>query len=279
MRFFRHKADRIPVALIVILFLIDLVFYFSVSSIPALVAYVAISLLAKIFVACWNHHHQHVATFHQTALNRLLEIVYTFHTGVSTNVWVLHHNLGHHLNYLDQERDESGWMRKDGSTMGPFEYTMTIALTGYTRALRVGRRHPKFQSGLVGMGVVNLLLLALLVVNNPLNAVIVFVVPMLLVYLGTCWCTYYHHADLPTADHLHASYNITNRWYNLLSGNLGYHTAHHMKQGLHWSELPKLHRRIEDKIPPELCSKDFPVVTPFLRKIRASAGRENLIRS
>jgi len=40
--------------------------------------------------------------------------------------------------------------------------------------------------------------------------------------------------------------------YNLFTGNLGYHTAHHHKQGVHWSKLPRLHETIQDKIPKNL---------------------------
>ncbi|MCC6954673.1 MAG: fatty acid desaturase [Deltaproteobacteria bacterium] len=275
MHFFRHKVDRVPVALIVLLFLLDVLVYFRVQSTLALVGWALLALLGKNFAAAWNHHHQHVPTFRQTALNRLLEIVYMFHTGISTNVWVLHHNLGHHLNYLDQEKDESGWKRKDGKTMGVYEYTATIALTGYPRAWRVGRKHPKFQQGLIGMGIVNLVLLAMLLAYNPLNALIVFVVPMILVYIGTCWCTYYHHADLDTDDPLHASHNVTNRLYNILTGNLGYHTAHHMKQALHWSKLPELHRQIEHKIPAHLITEEYPAIAPLYSKSSGSSGSDD----
>lgn len=276
MQLFRHKIDRVPVALIVLLFLLDLLVYFSVQSPLALVGWAALALLGKNFAAAWNHHHQHVPTFRQVALNRLLEIVYMFHTGISTNVWVLHHNLGHHLNYLDQEKDESGWKRKDGKTMGVFEYTATIALTGYPRAWRVGRKHPKFQQGLIGMGIVNLALLALLTAYNPLNTMIVFVIPMILVYIGTCWCTYYHHADLTTDDPLHASHNVTNRLYNILTGNLGYHTAHHMKQALHWSKLPELHRQIEHQIPAHLITVEYPAIAPLYSKSSSTSNPEEL---
>jgi len=40
--------------------------------------------------------------------------------------------------------------------------------------------------------------------------------------------------------------------FNFLTGNLGYHTAHHYKQGLHWSKLPELHASIAHRIPPQL---------------------------
>src|SRR5262245_25817283 len=104
MHYFRFKEDRLPVFFIVSLFAADLAVYFRVSSTALLFAWMTAGLFAKIFIAAWNHHHQHVNTFRQVWLNRLLEIVYMFHTGISTNVWVLHHNLGHHLHYLDQTK-------------------------------------------------------------------------------------------------------------------------------------------------------------------------------
>ena len=51
------------------------------------------------------------------------------------------------------------------------------------------------------------------------------------------------------------TYNVMHKWYNIVTGNLGYHTAHHMKQGLHWSELPKYHESIMDQIPEHLYRK------------------------
>lgn len=274
MRFFRYPEDRLPVLLIVLLFALDLLIFFFVQNVGFVSAWMVLSIIGKIFVAPWNHHHQHVNTFRQTWANRLLEIVYTFHTGITTNVWVLHHNLGHHVNYLDQEKDESGWTRKDGSRMGVFEYTVITAVTGYFRAAKVGKRYPKFQRGFVGMGIFNLLLLALMVWYNPINAILIFLVPMMVVYLGTCWTTYYHHSGLETDDHLHASHNVTNKYYNIITGNLGLHTAHHMKQGLHWSKLGELHKSIEDQIPSELINPNFPGIGGFLIRTWRRVGGE-----
>jgi fatty acid desaturase len=64
----------------------------------------------------------------------------------------------------------------------------------------------------------------------------------------TVYATYDHHVGLETDDPHASAYNILTPWYNFLTGNLGYHTAHHIKGSLHWSKLPEFHAQIEDKI-------------------------------
>ncbi len=255
MNIFRYKADRFPTFCILSLTLLDLAAYFYVTNIYLLIVWAIFVITPKICICSWNHHHQHLATFHQQFLNRLLELAYSFHTGITTNAWVLHHVLGHHINYLDQKKDESRWMRKDGTTMGEIEYTLKVAVTGYFRALVVGKKHPKYQRGLISMGLIVLTLTALLLYHNWINALVVFVLPMVYGYLVTCWHTYCHHAGLDTKDHFEASHNIMHRVYNICTGNLGYHTAHHVKPGLHWSKLPEFHATIADKIPAHLYIK------------------------
>ena len=71
----------------------------------------------------------------------------------------------------------------------------------------------------------------------------------------TSWATYVHHSGLDADDPFLASRNNINPAYNLFTGNLGYHTAHHHRQGVHWSRLPELHEQIKDKIPAEADSK------------------------
>jgi fatty acid desaturase len=75
---------------------------------------------------------------------------------------------------------------------------------------------------------------------------------MIVGLLITAWATYEHHSGLNVNNEFEASFNNLNRWYNLFTGNLGYHTAHHHRGGLHWSKLPKLHAQIADKIPEHL---------------------------
>lgn len=249
---FRHAEDRVPVAVFFAVTTIDLLLYATVENVWALGAYALVMVLPKGTLGAWSHHHQHNPTFRGTPLNRLLELCFAFHTGITTNLWVLHHVLGHHLNYLDQTMDESRWRRRDGTQMGMLEYSLRVACTGYYRGFMVGRRYPKQRQSFLMWTAVTLVLLAVLLWYRPLQGALLFLLPMLYGPLFTAWVTYDHHAGLDTDNPYEASFNITSKWFNVVTGNLGYHTAHHHRQALHWSRLPELHAQIEDRIPKHL---------------------------
>jgi fatty acid desaturase len=242
---------------------LDVAMYFYIEHVGVLCAYWLLMVIPKGLVSAWNHHHQHAFTFRSAGLNRVLELMYAMHTGVTTHLWLLHHVLGHHVNYLDQTKDESRWRRRDGKQMGAIEYSVNVAATAYVRGYQVGRRHPKLQRTFVAFGLLTLVLTGLLVWYRPLGALFLFVLPMIGTLLFTAWVTYDHHAGLDTDNPFEASYNNPTRWFNVLTGNLGYHTAHHYKQGVHWSDLPALHEQIKHKIPPELYrASTFHAVLP-----------------
>lgn len=252
---FKYKVDRIPIALFVAYFGVDLIVFLTAESLGFVVFWMLLGILPKAFISSWNHHHQHVETFTYPLCNRLLEIIYGFQTGIVSHGWVLHHVLGHHVNYLDQEKDPSRWKRKDGQTMGEIEYAFTVALTGYSRAFRVGRRFPRPQRTFVLMGCITFGLLAFFFYIHWVNALFIFALPMMISLFITAWHTYSHHAGVDSQNTLEASYNITEKWHNLLTGNLGYHTAHHLRPALHWSKLPQFHETIKAEIPPHLIRR------------------------
>ncbi|MBT8441272.1 MAG: fatty acid desaturase [Gammaproteobacteria bacterium] len=249
---FRFSADRIPVTIVLTISLIDFIVYLLVDSVWWLAGYTLLSILPKAVICAWNHHHQHTITFRSKLLNRVLEFFYALHTGVTTNLWVLHHVLGHHRNFLDQSLDESAWKRTDGRPMSALEYTLTIAGTAYYRGYKVGKKFPRVQRDFLLYLSVTLFGVVLLCWFRFVPALFIYVLPMIISLLFTAWVTHDHHSGLDTDDAFKASYNNTNRLFNFLTGNLGYHTAHHYRQGLHWSKLPELHETIKSRIPPEL---------------------------
>lgn len=248
----RYKADRGRVAFVVAAFGLRVAVFLLASPWVALASLLPLWLLG-MFVAPLNHHHQHLNTFRSALLNRLYELPLALQTAVGPFAWVLHHNLGHHRNYLRQppqaEADESHWTRSDGSQMGRFEYTAHLVLTHQAEILQVGRRHPELLRSYLWMKLPLWGLLAIGLWWNPLNALAVFIIPAFLTLVHTAWATYEHHAGCGTESHMEASVNRLSPIYNYMTGNLGYHTAHHQRPTLHWSLLPAHHARIEHKIP------------------------------
>ncbi|HEX4338832.1 MAG TPA: fatty acid desaturase [Polyangiaceae bacterium] len=255
----RYTADRYTVFHVLALAALQFGAWRTGSALIAAIAAVLL-LFFCLMSAPMNHNHQHVNVFRAPVLNRLFEIPLSLQTGIGSYGWVLHHNLGHHLNYLaptSREVDQSRWWRTDGTTMGRFEYTIHLWATHERDIFRVGRKHPgKFRSYMV-MKACLYSVIAVLFVIHPVSTLILYAVLPFLTLLHTCWVTYEHHSDLQTPDHMMASRNRTSRIYNLLAQNLGYHTAHHLRPGLHWSELPEIHRTIEEKIPGTLMNPEF----------------------
>ena len=266
MQLFKYKEDRIPVAIFFSLTLIDFAVYFAVGNVLIVIAYFLAMIPVKGLVSAWNHHHQHVPMFRSKALNRVLEMSFALHTGASTNAWTLHHVHGHHKNYLDQEKDESRWKRRSGEKYGYLQYSFVTALTAYPRAFTVGANHPRLRRAFVGYGLLTLAIIATLVALNPVNGLFLFVFAPLISLTITVAATYHHHAGLDTDDHMEASHNYVGGLRNILTGNLGYHTAHHFRQGVHWSKLPELHESLAEKIPAKyIRSKQASILTTQTR--------------
>lgn len=259
MQIFKHKEDRIPFTIIFSFFIIDLIYYFNVDNINYLLAWMVLAIIVKGITAAWNHNHQHHNTFKQPFLNRLVEIIFGMHTGICGYAWVLHHNVGHHVNYLDQSKDESAWLNKNGQRMMRLRYSLEIFITSYYRCFMVGLKHPRILKKFLMMTSITAAIMIALTIYRPLPALIFLWIPSILSLLITADSTYWHHSGLPTENHFEASRNtIDSICFNVLTGNFGYHTAHHYKGGLHWTKLPALHEEIKDKIPAHCYLKPTP---------------------
>jgi fatty acid desaturase len=256
----RHSADRASVTFVLFALALHALVFFAASPTLAVLAVIPL-FFVSILVAPLNHHHQHLRVFKGRWLNRVYDVVLALQTGVGPYTWVLHHNLGHHQNYLNQPPhrtpDEAHWTRGDGSLMGRVEYSLHLFLHHPVDVFRVGRRHPKVFRTYLLMKVPLYAIIVAGLIWNPLGFLLAFTLPGGLVLFHTCWATYEHHAGHHARDHVNASVNRENALFNAMSWNLGYHTAHHMRPGVHWSALPALHRTIRDQIPEEKLLAGF----------------------
>lgn len=254
MPLYRHRADIYPSLLILTVFTAQLTLLFSDLSPLRTAGFVALLALSQVSAGAICHNHHHLNTFTRPNLNRLLEVLMYLQTGTSPFSWTLHHNIGHHGRYLDQTRDPSTWQLPDGRMMARLHYDLYNSVMIYPQIWRIGREFPALFARFKRWFVIsNLVLLGLLLVD-PVKAAIIFLLPMSLMLVVLLDNTYLQHSGLETDDHHHASRNILHPLYNFTSFNLGYHTAHHMHPGLHWTLLPEVHAQIAHRIPRGLIS-------------------------
>lgn len=252
---YRHRAD-IPASVLVFAVLaIQLWAFVSIHDPWRLTGIVALLMVIQVSCGAVCHNHHHVNIFTRPWANRLIEVVMYLQTGTSPFSWTIHHNIGHHHDYLDQDRDPSRWREADGRTMHRLKYDFYNAFMIYPEIWKIGRRYPalfaRFRRWLL---VGNAVLLALVLIN-PVNAFIVFVAPMVIMLVVLLDNTFQQHSGLDTGSHYVASRNVEHPLYNLTSWNLGYHTAHHMYPGVHWTALPALHQRLRARIPDVLITR------------------------
>lgn len=249
MSLYRYREDVLPSLIVLSVFAAQLYTFFFVDSLWAVAGVMATLLAFSAVPGSISHNHHHVPTFLKAWLNRPYEVVLFLETGVVPYAWTLHHNLGHHRDYLDQEKDPANWRLPDGHVMSRIRYDVVGALRIYPEVWKIGRRHPELFRRFKLWASISLAVLGLFLVLDPIKALILFVAPMPIMYLGLMDNTYMQHSDLDTSSELTASRNTTSRFYNLISWNLGYHTAHHMKPHVHWSRLPALYAQLEAQIP------------------------------
>lgn len=254
---FRYKAD-IPAAIFVgIIFAIQLWAFFTIDNPWLLAGLVFVLMFAQTSCGAVCHNHHHVNIFTKALPNRLIEVVMYLQTGTSAYSWTIHHNIGHHGDYLDQDKDPARWQEPDGSAMSRIKYDLYNSFMIYPEIWKIGKQHPVLFARFKRMFWISNAVLAGFVFINPINALIVFVIPMILMLIILLDNTFQQHSGLSTDSHFVASRNVEHPFYNLTSWNLGYHTAHHMLPGIHWSELPELHSKIRHKIPDVLVTQNI----------------------
>jgi fatty acid desaturase len=252
-RLLRHRIDTGPVAFVLAIAAVQAVLFFQPSAlIAALGAAIVWPLQTRSIYIAHNHHHHRV--FQRQPLNLAFETLLFLQSGLPSFGFPLHHNFGHHGHYRNQnpadaDADPHCWLGLDGQRLGRWAYAWKLLSAAVPAGRRLGLRYPRMWRNFLVVSACYAVALSVLLVVRPLHAVAVFLVPMALSLFALAWSTYVHHLGLPTADPLGASYTNVGYWSNRWGYNIGYHTAHHLQPGLHWSKLPALHARVADRVP------------------------------
>ncbi len=202
------------------------------------------------------HNHTHRRIFRFEWLNRWYGRVWTFSSGWPSFYWWHAHVVVHHSNLLGSTDWTLPKRRADGRFENMFWYCLAHwpwrSSVELWRDFRYGRANAK-----TGRRALIELVIFLLIWSIPFwidvpMALGLWVLPQ---WFANCWTMgpgmYAQHVDcIKKSTHFPVSHSNTflSRFFNLTTFNIGYHIEHHDYAGVHWSELPDLHRNEKEAL-------------------------------
>lgn len=272
----RHREDVVPLLIVAIALSAQLLGLLWKPHLALLV----VLLAAMRWVALVQHNHVHVPTLRSKVSAHALGAACSVMTGVPTSLYWFHHVVVHHrLNC--QPADWTGPFSYPGSSfpgrpVARWRYVLTFIPRAIARCPKgLWREHPGRRGAMLVdvVAVLGVLLAGIAAVGAgllPAESLALFVLlPWLGMFAALPLANWRHHVGCDFADELtSAKVNRSPLSAGPLGLNIGYHTAHHMAPGLHWSKLEHFHAAHCAGRIPEAYYASVPLLATFSRRLR-----------
>lgn len=217
------------------------------SNVSALGSIVLIAINFGLVFSCCaiNHNHLHCPTFNRAALNRVFDLLLTIARGHTTRTIIVPHNFNHHLHCGGKE----DWSRPELAGTGLLPLRVGRYVWRASKEMAIQRRKdgaPKLETSDKHNQrfeqIILLIFMGYVFYQDIFLALILVVLPWIGSMAALLAINFFQHEGCDPGSELNHSRNFTGRISNWLLFNSGYHTAHHLFPGKHWSELPGLHQ-------------------------------------
>jgi len=241
----KHPAEWRQIGIVAVYLGLLAAMYFvpACRSVPFLAAACYMSFLNTVVI----HNHLHQGVFQSRRLNMIFRAILSFGSLYPASANVPSHNLVHHHfeddgkpDWAAPEHVSFGWNLLNlvhfPNVAGPNTFA------GVSRWMATAGREEIARQFLYEQ-VVAFGLTALLLLNDFWAALFFIVIPQL--YGARCILriNLIQHDGCDTRSDWNHSRNFVGRLFNWVMCNNGYHTIHHNRAGLHWSQLDEAHRR------------------------------------
>jgi beta-carotene hydroxylase len=243
-----------------------------------------LSLFMGVTVAVISHNHNHLGIWKSKRLNLVTSYVISIYYGYPAVAWVPTHNQVHHK-YNNSEEDSSR-APKFFNSNHLFALLIYPTLTGMAQSAEIfaylknlRRRDRKAFWMAASEFIVFFGFMAGIFLLDWKKALLFFLIPQQFALFMIQVFNYVQHVETPTGSDWNHSRNFVSPVLNALLFNNGYHTVHHQKPGVHWTQTPKLHAEVESKIHPALLQKSwwgYMIWTFLLRPLVPGAGAPHI---
>ena len=211
------------------------------------------------FICCIATHNQmHLPVFRGRPWNSLYQIALSFAIGQPPTGFLTAHNERHH-NHTESDRDfvRTGLVHSRWNALNLIVFPFVAIATMYREKpddLSVWRikRPLLYRQAILERTLFYAVLVCLFVANW--HATILFLIlPWIAGQLVLVGVNLLQHQDCDSGSEYDHSRNLTGKTTNFFLLNNGYHTAHHLRPAMHWSELPEFHEiEIAPRMNPDL---------------------------
>lgn len=255
----RYSADRKSVAYLLLTVALASALWAS----PELNVFLYVPyLFMGVTVAVMSHNHNHISMWKSSALNQATSYLLTLFFGSPSFAWVPTHNQNHHK-YNNREGDS-------GRSPGLFKSNHLLALLTYPTVTSLNqqadikqylaelwrRDRRGFWKALSELGVL-LTFLGVAFAVDWRKALLIHLIPQQFAIFTIQVFNYVQHVEADADSRWNHSRNFVSPTLNWLLFNNGFHTVHHLKPGVHWSQTPALHREHASKIHPSLLQPSW----------------------
>ena len=226
------------------------------------------SLYLAIAVAVIAHNHNHVPMWKSSFLNHVTDNWITLFYGFPAFAWTPTHNKNHHkfnnrkgdytITYRFSEANNILTLLSYPSISSYFQQSPVM---NHLKGLRTTNRK-KFILALLQYITLGIFLIVSLCLNWR-KSLLYIVIPQQVALFVVMLFNYIQHVHADEESVYDHSRNFVSGFTNFMLFNNGYHTAHHNKASVHWSQLPEAHARIADRIAPHL---NQPTIIGYLFK-------------
>lgn len=228
---------------------------------PLNIAIYIVYLHFSVAVSVMAHNHNHINMWKSKTINVITDWWLTVFYGIPVFCWIPTHNRNHHRYNNKQEDYTSTFKNYEDNTLFTLVsypgvssyYQIKEGIIPYMKNLYKTDR--KIYWEYMIQTLVLVVWVAVFLIIDWKKALLFVIIPQQLSGYFVMIFNYVQHVHADEESKYNHSRNFMG--VNLFLFNNGYHTVHHDKAVMHWSESPAAHAKIAHLIDPKLIEKSF----------------------